>query len=358
MRAILICHNAPLALVVLHTLNANGIKPMLVCSTAAHATLRASRLTSGIILAGNIAAGPERVAAVINGRHRQEPIDIVMASDVQGLCILDEIRDQLLPPIYPMPDRRTLDVLNDKWEFYQLVTALGLNAPKTLFVADRQAMDTDQIAQEIGFPAVVKPIAAWASIGLKIVANAQELIALQTDASYPFKSLVIQRFIQGRDVGLSLFARAGALQALSTFVCGPRDATEFADIPRFATMGARIASHTAYSGVANFDARQDADGRVWLLECNPRFFMRLGAARACGVDFLRPGLPGARASLGVMRNATGRYYSRGDILSGKGIRRLLTGRWPVRALMQSLREACVDPGPLIARRLGGDKAPG
>jgi hypothetical protein len=57
-----------------------------------------------------------------------------------------------------------------------------------------------------------------------------------------------------------------------------------------------------------------------------------------------------------MRNASGRYYSRGDIFSGNGIRRLLTGGWPVRALMQSLREACVDPGPLIARRLGGDKA--
>jgi hypothetical protein len=356
MRAVLICHNVPLALVVLHALNANGVKPLLICDKAAYATLRASRLTSGIILAGNIGAGPHRVSAVINAHHRRQAIDIVMASDVQGLCILDEIRDELLPPLYPMPDRRTLDVLNDKWEFYQLITALGLNAPKTLFIADRQSMDTDHIAKEIGFPAAVKPVAGWASMGLKIVSSVEELAALRADPCYPFKSLVIQRFIPGRDIGLSLFARAGTIQALSTFVCGPRDATEFAEIPRFATMGARIASHTAFSGVANFDARQDVDGRVYLLECNPRFFMRLGAARTCGVDFLRFGLPGARAPLGVMRNASGRYYSRGDILSGNGIRRLLTGGWPVRALMQSLREACVDPGPLIARRLGGDKA--
>jgi hypothetical protein len=56
MRAVMVCHDAPLALVVLHALNANGIKPLLVCDRATQATLRASRLTSGIILSGNITA--------------------------------------------------------------------------------------------------------------------------------------------------------------------------------------------------------------------------------------------------------------------------------------------------------------
>jgi hypothetical protein len=142
---------------------------------------------------------------------------------------------------------------------------------------------------------------------------------------------------------------------LSTFVCGPRETTAFEEIPRLAVMAARIASHTAYSGVANFDARQDQDGRIYLLKCNPRFFMRLGAARACGVDFLHFGLPGVRTPLGVIRSASGRYYSRGDILSGDGVRSLLSGRWPAGALVKSLWEACIDPAPLIARRLVGNR---
>jgi hypothetical protein len=355
MRAVMVCHDAPLALVVLHALNANGIKPLLVCDTATQATLWASRLTSGIILSGNITAGAHRVAAVINGHHRREPIDLVMASDVKGLRILDDIRDMLLPPLYPMPDRRTLEVLNDTWEFYRLVTALGLHAPKTLLVDGWTAMDTDQIEQEIGFPAAIKPADAPARVGLKIVASAKELAALRADRPYPFKRVLIQRFIPGRDVGLSLFARGGTIEALSTFVCGPRETTEFKEIPRLAAMAARIASHTAFSGVANFDARQDQDGRIYLLKCNPRFFTRLGAARACGVDFLRFGLPGVRTPLGVIRNASGRYYSRGDILSGDGVRSLLSGRWPMGALVKSLWEACIDPAPLIARRLIGNR---
>jgi hypothetical protein len=156
---------------------------------------------------------------------------------------------------------------------------------------------------------------------------------------------------------LSLFTRDGTIEALSTFVCGPRDTTEFKEIPRLAAMGARIASHTAYSGVANFGARQDPRRPHLSAEMQSTLLRtaRLGAARACGVDFLRFGLPGVCTPPGVIRNASGRYYSRGDILSGAGVRSLLSGRWPAGALVKSLWEACIDPAPLIARRLAGNR---
>jgi biotin carboxylase len=355
MRTVMICHNAQLALVVLHALKANGIKPLLICDPAAAATLRASRLTGGIVLAGDLAAQPERVVEAINGHHRREPIDLVMASDVQSLCILDDIRGRLMAAVYPMPARPILDMLNDKWRFYQFIAKLGLDAPKTLFFPDRRSVDVRLVAREIGFPAVVKPVASWASIGFELVSSERDLVAVCADGSYRFESVVVQRFIPGRDAGLGLFAREGRLQAVSTFFCGPRTATEFADLPGFAAMCAKIAGETSYNGVANFDARVDATGRVWLLECNPRFFMRLGAARACGLDFLKLGLQEAGEPAFPLPAATGRYYSYGDLMSAAGIHRLLTGRWSVRLLMQGLREACADPGPLIVRHLSRSK---
>jgi hypothetical protein len=116
----------------------------------------------------------------------------------------------------------------------------------------------------------------------------------------------------------------------------------------------KIAAETAYDGVANFDARLDSKGRVWLLECNPRFFMRLTASRVCGLDFLALGLRSSTPA--NVPQAHGRYYSVGDLASTRGLQRVLSGRWPPRALLNSLFEACIDPAPLIVQRLSRGKA--
>jgi hypothetical protein len=144
------------------------------------------------------------------------------------------------------------------------------------------------------------------------------------------------------------------VQALSTFRCGPRNATEFVRIPVLAAIASKIAAETSYDGVANFDARMDDKGRVWLIECNPRFFMRVTAARICGLDFLKLGLPG-RPSISAPQ-ARGRYYSLVDLASTNGLRHALSGRWPTQVLFSTLREACTDPGPSIVRRVSHRKA--
>jgi biotin carboxylase len=352
MRAVVICHNPELALVVLKSLRANGVRPLLVCSKDAYATLRASRLAEGTLMVGDLAAQPGTVTEAINARHRITPVDIVMATDVQGLRLLHDMPG-LQPPIYPMPDEETLDLLNDKWALYRFAVRLGLDVPRTLFFADLNDIDRRSVAREIGFPAVVKPVSQWASIGFRLVASERDLAALIDDPAYRFDGVIVQQFVPGRDIGAGLFARAGIVHALSTFFCGPRDATEFARIPVLAAMASKIAAETRYEGVANFDARIDDKGRVWLIECNPRFFMRITAARVCGLDFLRLGLPGCPST--PVPQARGRYYSLGDLASASGIQRALSGRWPAHVLFNSLREACADPGPSIVRRLSRDK---
>jgi len=354
MRAVVICHNAELALVVLRALRANRVSALLVCGKSAYTTLRSSRLAGAILCAGDLATRPEAIARAINERDRAEPIDIAMAADVEGLRLLHKMRGSLQVPTYPMPDSATLDLLNDKWSFYRFAQGLGLNVPPTLFFARRQDIDPGRIERDVGFPAVVKPLSQWASIGFRLVADRQALAALMNDPTYRFDGMIVQRFIPGQDVGAGLFARAGTVQVLSTFFCGSRNATEFAPIPEFAGMINKIAVATRYDGVANFDARIDESGRVWLIECNPRFFMRVTASRVCGLDFLKLGLPGTSPS--IQPSARGRYYSIGDVASVSGLGRLLSGRWPIRVLLNSLAEMCVDPAPSIVRRLSRDDA--
>jgi biotin carboxylase len=353
MRAVVICHNPELGLVVLKSLRANGAQSLLVCSRCAHATLRASRLAEGTLMVGDPAPHPEAVADAINARHGITPIDIVMAADVQGLRLLHAIR-HLAPPVYLMPDKETLDLLDDKWALYRFATRLGLDVPRTLFFSGRNDIDRRAIIREIGFPAVVKPVSQWASIGFRCVASERDLAKLVDDPAYNFDGTIVQQFVPGHDIGAGLFARSGIVQALSTFRCGPRNATEFVRIPVLAAIASKIAAETSYDGVANFDARMDDKGRVWLIECNPRFFMRITAARICGLDFLKLGLPGCSSA--SMPQAQGRYYSLVDLASTNGLRHALSGRWPAQVLFSTLREACTDPGPSIVRRVSHRKA--
>jgi hypothetical protein len=352
MRMVLICHNSRLAHVVLHTLRANGIKPMLVCNSATASSLRVSRLISGIIFEGDLAQQSTEIAAVINQHHRYEAIELVLSSDVQGLYVLHNIRDCLIPTIYPMPSRATLDLLNDKWNFHRFASTLGLRVPRTLFFPDRSRIEVNRIAVEIGFPAVVKPTDAWAGIGFMIAASERDLARISSQTDYPAQSIVVQQFIPGRDIGLGLFARNGKTIAASTFLCGRRNATEFMEIPELVSMCDQIVHQTNYGGIANFDARLDHNGQSWLLECNPRCFMRLSACRICGLDLLKIGLPSGESF--NRASAEGCFYSRSDLMTLQGIGRLLTNRWSMRVLMRSMREALDDPAPLILRRFGSD----
>jgi hypothetical protein len=352
MRAAMVCSNVDLGFVVLNGLAANGIRPLLVCDEAAAPAFRSSRITSGTLFTGDLSSQQDRVVSAINDRHSREPIDIVLASDVAGLNCLHDIGDRLIPPTYPMPDRRTLDILNDKWNFHRFAAALGLPTPRTVFFADRRAIDADVVEREVGFPAVVKPVSAWSGRGLRTIVSRQQLSALRSDETYDFHGIVAQQFVTGRDIGLAMFARDGRPAAISTFLCGPRDATECVDMPAFAAMAADIALQTSYCGVANFDARLTADGSIWLLECNPRFFMRLRATRICGLDFIRLGLPGMGPDAAKAR---GNFYSRRDLASIGGLGRVLSGRWPVEFLMRDLGDALRDPWPLILRGLHSTK---
>jgi len=58
----------------------------------------------------------------------------------------------------------------------------------------------------------------------------------------------------------------------------------------------RILKPLATSGVFNFDMRRDAQGRVYFLECNPRFFFKIALAMEAGFNFVQCGLGRMSAS--------------------------------------------------------------
>jgi hypothetical protein len=107
---------------------------------------------------------------------------------------------------------------------------------------------------------------------------------------------------------------------------------------------------TGYSGIANFDARLADDGRFVLLECNPRVFNRLLAARVCGLNFIAAGLPMYTVKQPPVLD-DGEYYPWREALSPRGWRLLRSGRWNWRYLLKDLWEMVCDPLPPIIRKM-------
>lgn len=344
MRALVLSHTSELALVVLRALRANGAEPFVACDAGIARVIASSRACAGIVFSGSLERGRTDLVSAVQRLYRDGGLDMVMASNVQGLRILHGIAQAIPVPIFPMPPLAALDVLDDKRNFYRLADELFIPVPASLTFGSAGEIDVDQVSRKLGYPVAVKPAVSWASIGFRRIGSEQELVALAADDSYAFRDLIVQEYVEGDDVGAGLFVRNGRIEALATFKCGPRDSADFVSIPNLASAAERIVLATGCEGVVNFDARLAPSGDLKLLECNPRFFMRLRAARLCGLDLLRLGLPGANGYTG---QATGRYRPLGDAVSAKGLRQLMTGEWGIGVLARTAAEIVSDPMPAL-----------
>jgi len=352
MRAVVLCHTSELALVVLRALRANAVEPYVACEARIEQVLASSRACQRVLLSGDLSHRKRDLVDALNRLHDEAGVDVVMASNVQGLRILHDIAPALPAPVYPMPPLEALDILDDKRRFHRLAVRLGLPVPRSADFESAERINVARISREFGYPVVVKPAVSWAAIGFRRIDSERELSDLASDRSYAFRRLVVQEYVEGEDIGAGLFVRGGRAQAIATFKCGPRDAAEFVPIPPLAAAAERIVKATGCEGVINFDARLKPSGEIRLLECNPRFFMRLRAARFCGLDLLRMGLPGFDGSVG---KAIGHYRPLGDMASPRGLRQLLTGNWATDVLARTAVEVATDPLPTLLGRLGAGR---
>lgn len=355
MRAAVFCHTSELALVVLRALRANGVVPFVACEPRIEKVVASSRACERVFFCGNLSRTEQDLSAVIDALdriHREIGLDLVMASNVQGLRILHDIAGAIPVPIYPMPPLEALDVLDDKRTFHDLAVTLGVPVPRSMEFEAAQMIDVERVSRDLGYPVAVKPAISWASIGFRRVDSERGLRDLAFGDAYPFRRIVVQEYVEGVDVGAGVFARGGRVEAMATFKCGPRDAAEFVSIPALARAAECIVGATGCEGVINFDARLAPSGEVKLVECNPRFFMRLRATRLCGLDFLRMGLPGFGGSPGT---ACGRYRPLGDAASASGFRQLVTGEWAAAVFARTAAELAADPLPTLLGRIGSGR---
>lgn len=357
---VLICHFGRTGYNILRSLRAIGARVYLVHDNRS-ASLRFSRCCKVVHASQDLQhTDPDSVLGVINDLHLEVGLDSVIASDVESLAFLARFKNRLLAPVFPMSDAGTLAVLNDKWEFYKLCEGEGVAVPRSLSLSSKSEFNLDAVQRELGFPLIVKPVDSYGQRGITILRDRAQAAAWQRSDGDPKQAVIVQEYIEGQDWALSVFAQDGIIKHWVSWVCpsqldsgygiGRFLATEFSPRDDLLAMTQKVVSATHFSGVANFDARYDDQAcTMKMLECNPRFFNRMSAARLSGLDFVQPGLP-IEGSQPVTLGNVG-YYPWQEIFSKRGLQRLIQRKWRMTPLWHDLYEMGTDPLPPIVRKL-------
>lgn len=239
-----------------------------------------------------LATDPERTHAAVMERIRQWRPNVLLPVSDEGWELVyshfDEYRRAVRVVPCPGPDLFRLSF--DKGSMYELAARHGVPAPLTL--QPRSLEEALDQARELPYPLLLKPRKGRAGEGIRRVESRPEL----ETALAEFNSGVplLQEFIEGQDLDLTLLTVEGRLLAASAYKgirnyplpYGPPVACRTIDDAELVETGGAFLQSLRYTGVAHLDFRRDRhDGKTKLLDFNARLAGTDEISTRSGVDF-------------------------------------------------------------------------
>lgn len=246
---------------------------------------------------------PEALLALLlrEGRRLPEPGVLFPASDAFVLFV--SRHRQALGEVFRMalPTEEVLEAIIDKRRQYELARAVGTPLPLTF--TPHSLKDVDEIEARLAFPAIIKPCYGhlWrktysSTKGIK-VQNAAELRARLLDILPSGHEVVVQSIILGPATNhyklCAYLGEQGEPRGVFTLrklrQCpvefGVGSMVESCHAPEVAAEGLRFLQGIGYRGIGSVEfKRDDRDGRLKLIELNPRIWQQNILAADCGVN--------------------------------------------------------------------------
>lgn len=232
--------------------------------------------------------------------------------------LLDELKRKSYDVLFPMEEETLLLVAKNKDKFSKLThllipayekieftrnkknivkkaRELNIPCPRTWFIED--IGEIEKVAEEIEYPAVIKPQVSFGSYGIKRAKNKEELISKYREVHGVYPLPLIQESIprEGEAFGVSaLFNRNSELRAVFVhkrlreypITGGPSTLRGSVKNERVQELGLKLLKALKWVGVAMVEFKVDPrDGEPKLMEVNPRFWGSLQLAILAGVDF-------------------------------------------------------------------------
>ena len=295
------------------------------CIAVARGTdpVRWSRFTAAFVDRTAWGTAEDRVAGLLALAEREpEPPTLFYAND-QDLLLVSRHRAALREVfLLAIADADLVELLLVKTRAHERFAALGLPVPP-VWRLDRQA---GRPPDGIRYPVVVKPVVREQGPAIGGAAKATRFgTAQELETAWPALSaspddLLAQLLIEGGEDRIESYHvyidAAGEIagefsgRKLRTFPVryGNTTALVTTDAEDVRALGRRVVHGLGLRGVAKVDFKRDADGRLWLLEVNPRFNLWHHAGACAGVNIpalvhadltgtARPAVRPARAGL-------------------------------------------------------------
>jgi predicted ATP-grasp superfamily ATP-dependent carboligase len=190
---------------------------------------------------------------------------------------------------FAIADGALVDQLVDKTEFVLLAEARGLPVPPSVMLS---ATDDYAPPRDAPFPAVIKPVTRTIDAQWRFMAGDEKVLTVASPAALDAararlgvygKPVILQAEIPGPEsqiVSYHLYVdQAGSVvteftgRKIRTLPIrrGITTSAEVLPLPDVLALGRKVVDQIGLTGVAKLDFKRSPDGRLFLLEVNPRF---------------------------------------------------------------------------------------
>jgi len=252
---------------------------------------------------------------------------VLFYEEDRELLLISRHREELAKAFrFVVPDATLVEDLVDKARFQALAARLPLPVPPALALDPEQPLPPEVL--DLRFPLIVKPLTRrsdqWAPLAGSAkaieVGTPAELRALWPQLAAAGIPVLAQEIIPGPETAIESYHVYvdAAGRTVGEFTgkkirthpqaFGDSTALVTTDSADVAALGRELVSKLALRGVAKFDFKRAPDGRLYMLEVNPRFTLWHHLAAVAGVNIPAlvyadlvggPRPPGGRARAGV-----------------------------------------------------------
>lgn len=232
------------------------------------------------------------LAETLAGAARGRPL-VGLGVDDMGTDLLDALSRHLPIAFIGAGSLAARHKLRDKWAFHGLCRDLGIAVPEASLYPDKRAIPIAEMLHLLGAPLVIKPTGKAGGEGVVVIGTEADFTTqVLSNRSYEYAPLIVQRYVEGEDVGLSLLALDGQVRHYSIQVAR-KGCHQFIVQGAYLEAARRIVEATGFSGLANFDAQLTPQGELFLLECNTRSWATISQTTWGGLNFVRATLEAA-----------------------------------------------------------------
>ena len=268
------------------------------------APVRYSRHTRAMFPWHNAWENPEQLvdALVRFGQAQPEP-PVLFYQEDRTLLLVSRFREQLREGFrFVVPDAELVEQLVEKGRFQQLAARLDLPVPPARVIAPGDPAPGDDFG--LAFPIVLKPLvrvpARWEPLAgpgkATSVSTLADLRALWPRIAAANLLILAQELIPGPETSIESYhvyvdergnivgEFAGRKIRTWPAAYGDSTALETSDAEDVLMLGRTLVKRLKFRGVAKFDFKRGPDGRLHLLEVNPRFNLWHHLGAVAGVN--------------------------------------------------------------------------